>query len=68
MALDCEYDADLDTNLKLPCKVTIVNEKGLIVFDSLVNQRKPNGEKRNLKREKKIHGISSADLENAPSH
>jgi hypothetical protein len=43
VALDCEYDGDLETNLKIPCKVTLVNEEGDIILDTLINQHGPNG-------------------------
>ena len=67
MTLDCEYDAFKETNLKAPCKVTLVNDKGEIVLDTLINQRGPEGEVRKLRREVWIHGISSSDLEDAPT-
>lgn len=37
VALDCEYDADKETNLKAPCKVSIVNAQGEILLDTLIS-------------------------------
>lgn len=37
VALDSEYDACMDTNLKIPCKITIVNESGQVILDTLIN-------------------------------
>ena len=37
VALDSEYDACMDTNFKIPCKITIVNESGQVILDTLIN-------------------------------
>ena len=66
MALDCEYDLIVANNMKAPCKVTIVDHKGQIILDTLINQRGPKGEDRELKRVPHIHGIETADLIDAP--
>lgn len=67
VALDCEYDADVETNLKMPCKVSIVNQEGHIILDTLINQRGLSGEVKHLKREVWLHGVETATLEQAPS-
>lgn len=60
MALDCEMDVDIDDsnqehvfNIKKPgyvCKISLVNENGEIVFDTLVDyhQEIPNDESSTL--------------------
>lgn len=67
MALDSEYDACKETNLKIPCKITIVNEEGLVILDTLINQNDPEGNPRNLYRVPQIHGIPSEVLQDAPT-
>lgn len=67
VALDCEYDADMDTNLKMPCKVTIVNAQGHIILDTLISQLNADGTRKSLRREVGIHGICSEVLEGAPT-
>jgi DNA polymerase III epsilon subunit-like protein len=67
VALDSEYDACLDTNLKIPCKITIVNEQGLVILDTLINQNDCEGKPRNLHRMVVIHGIKDKVLVDAPT-
>lgn len=43
VALDSEYDACRETNLKIPCKISIVNEEGKIILDTLINQEDEEG-------------------------
>jgi len=66
VSLDCEYDADRDTNLKAPCKVTVVNQQGEVILDTLISQR-GEGAARNLRREVWLHGIESKTIEGAPT-
>jgi DNA polymerase III epsilon subunit-like protein len=67
VALDSEYDACMDTNLKIPCKITIVNEKGVVILDTLMNQNDSEGKPRNLQRMVAIHGIKDKVLVDAPT-
>ena len=67
VSLDTEYDADMESNLKAPCKVSIVNDKGEIILDTLISQLDEQGERRKLKREVWIHGINSIDIDDAPT-
>ena len=48
----------MDTNFKIPCKITIVNEIGEIILDTLINQSDEEGKPRRLQRMVAIHGIT----------
>ncbi len=67
VALDSEYDACMDTNLKIPCKITIVNERGEVIIDTLINQSDEHGRPRRLQRMVAIHGITDEVLADAPT-
>ena len=60
LAVDTEFDSHV------LCRVTIVNERGEIVIDTLVSQSEEDLEKINYKRCERIHGITSDMLKHAP--
>lgn len=60
LAIDCEMNEGVDLNPA--CKVTIVNEKGELVIDTLIKQEE-HVTKRSLE---EIHGIPQEELDDAP--
>jgi hypothetical protein len=60
LAVDTEFDSHV------LCRVTLVNEWGEIVIDTLVSQSEEELEKINYRRCEHIHGITSDMLKHAP--
>ena len=60
MAIDCEMNEGITKNIV--CKVTIVNELGEIVLDTLIQQNESEIRKSHVS----IHGIENENLEDAP--
>ncbi len=59
VGIDCEFDTG--HNGQLPCKVTIVNERGEIIIDTLIDDE--GQRKYSLKR---LHHIEESSLIGAP--
>lgn len=57
----------MDTNFKIPCKITIFNESGEVILDTLINQSDEEGKPRRLQRMVAIHGITDEQLIDAPT-
>ncbi len=60
VAIDCEFDQGLHKNI--PCRITIVNDKGELIIDSLVHHNFE-FERSNFQ----IHGIQKEDMHDAPT-
>jgi hypothetical protein len=60
LAVDTEFDN------QLLCRVTLVNERGEVVVDTLVSQSEEDLEKINHRRQEHIHGITTDMLKHAP--
>jgi hypothetical protein len=51
----------------IPCKITIVNEEGLVILDTLINENDPEGNLTNRFQMLEIHSIPSEVLQDTPT-
>lgn len=53
--------------MMIPSKITIVNEEGLVILDTLINDNDPEGNVTNRFRMLEIHSIPSEVLHDTPT-